>query len=154
MAVIKRYCIDDAVINYTVQEPVQKDTVRTSVYNKVFDEVDLSTIIDKIQTLRKIGKPKESLCDLESLFYLQMVAEYFNIIKEETKCGSTKGFEDLKEEYKLDCIRNILTCNYGLGNLVDELIELLALRTPYNGISYMTISLDTCELFTVYGARS
>lgn len=152
MAVAKRYCVEDAVINNTVNTPLYVDTVRTNVYNAVFSSSEVSAAVTKILNLKKIGK--DTSCDIEKLFYLQMLAEYFQIIKEDTVCGSATEFEDLKTNYKLDCIRNILTCRYGLGNIIEELVELLGLRTPYNGIGYMTISLDTCELFTVYGARS
>jgi len=149
VAVTKRYCIDDAVVNYKPAELLYVDGIRNQVYNAIFDGIDLKAIICKMRDLRRIGK--DTSCEVDTLFYLQMLSEYMQIVKEETTCGSATEFDELKTEYKLDCIRNILTCSYGLGNLMDELIELLALRTPYNGISYMTISLDTCELFKVYG---
>ena len=149
MAVTKRYCIDDAVVNYNYREGLFEDSIRIKTFNKVFESIDTKGILCKIIDLKKVGK--DTSCDTEFLFYLKMLADYFEVIKEETTCGSLKGFDELKTEYKLDCIKNILTCNYGLGNLVDELIDLLALRTPYNGISYMTINLDDCELFTVHG---
>jgi hypothetical protein len=149
VAVTKRYCIDDAVVNYKPEEFKSEDLNRVNIYNAVFgEEFPLKELLGKIRTYRKIGKDAD--CDIEYLFYLQMLVEYFQIIKEETNCASVKGFDELAEEYKLACIENILTCNYGLGNLIGDLVELLGLRTPYNGIGYMTISLDDCKPFIVY----
>ena len=149
MAVTKRYCIDDAVINYSIVEQTTNDINRTKIYNAIFDSYPLQELLCKIRDYKKIGK--DASCDIETLFYLQMLGEYFQIIKEETvACVSTADYDELAKEYKFDCITNILTCNYGLGNLVGELVELLGLRTPYNGIGYMTISLQTCNPFIVY----
>lgn len=147
--VAKRYCIQDAVVPYTVEQGLSTDALSDDVANTIFAGIPVKDIICKIRDYRRIGK--DASCEVEKLFYLQMLAEYMLVVKEETICSSNKGFDDLSEEYKLDCIRDILTCNYGLGNLMEDLVELLGLRTPYNGISYMTINLDICQAFKVYG---
>lgn len=148
--VAKRYCIQDAVIEYTIAEPAQKDLVRGDIYNTIFgDDVSLLETLCKIRDYRKIGK--DASCEIDRLFYLQMVAEYMQIVKESAYCANGKSFDELYEEFKLDCIRDILTCNYGLGNLMEDLVELLGLRTPYNGISYMVINADICNPFIING---
>lgn len=148
VAVVRRYCIEDAVINYNLREPLFEDNTRNVAFDKVYEDIDLKKELCKINDFKKIGK--DISCDVEKLFYLAMLAEYFEIIKETTVCGSDTTFEAINTEYKLDCIRDTLTCNYGLGNLVDELITLLDIRPPYGGIGYMTISLDDCEAFIIY----
>ena len=147
MAVTKRYCIDDAVVNYKPAELLNIDNVRTTVYNHIFDGIDLKQMVCKMRDLRKIGKDAD--CEIDTLFYLQMLAEYFVIINEELSCGNATTYEDLVTDYKLECIRNILTCSYGLGNLIEDLTTLLGLNLPTEGIGYMTVSLDECEPFIV-----
>jgi hypothetical protein len=147
--VAKRYCIQDAVVPYTVEEGLSTDALSDDVANTIFAGIPVKDIICKIRDYRRIGK--DASCEIEKLFYLQMLAEYMLVVKEEARCGSDKGFDDLSEEFKLDCIRDILTCNYGLGDLMNDLVELLGLRTPYNGISYMVINADLCNPFIIYG---
>lgn len=137
MAAVKRYCVDDAAVNYNYRELLVGDVVRHNSFDYLFTKGSFKALVDKIYNYKRIGK--DVTCLTEELSYLQAVVDLFEIIKEEAVCTTEDTLDDLKEDYKLDCIRDNLTCRYGLGDMIEELLELLGLVTPNIGISYMTI---------------
>ena len=134
---VKRYCIEDAAVNYNYRELLPADTVRTRVFNHIYEAAGYAVIVNDIHTYKRIGK--NSKCLDEKLVYLQAVGKLFEIIKSEAVCSTENTFDEIAEKYKLDCIRENLACRYGLGNIVDELIDLLGLNGANNGIGFMTI---------------
>jgi hypothetical protein len=133
----KRYCVEDAVINYGYVELQQQDVVRHTSSNYIFNAGGFKALVDKIHNYRRLGK--DTQCLHEQLAYLQAVVDLFEIAKEEAACTTDDDYDDFKEDYKIDCIRDNLTCRYGLGNIVEELLDLLGIISPNIGISYMTI---------------
>lgn len=144
MAVLnKRYCVDDAVINYNYREPLAEDGIRRGIFDYLYNNTSLAANVDKMYKYKRIGR--DSLCVAEDMSYLQAVAALFEIIKAESGCTTEDEFDEVEEEFKLDCIRDNLTCRFGKGELVNELIALLGIRSPNIGISYMTIQSPTAE---------
>lgn len=137
MAVVKRYCVEDAPVNYNYRELLASDVVRNTSYKYLYSKAKFKAVIDKLLNYKRIGK--DAKCVYEEIAYLQAVVDLFEIMKQESGCTTEDTFEEFKEEYKLDCIRDNLTCRYGLGDMVEELLEVLGLVTPNIGIGYMTI---------------
>ena len=138
----KRYCIDDSVINYTDTPLLWSDAPRHAMYNYILANTGIKALVDKIYTYKRIGK--DTICLHEEIAFLQGIAALFLIIKEEESgCSSVNRFETIKEDYKLDCIREALACRYGKGGLIEELVEELGLNSANNGIGYMTIQSST-----------
>ena len=148
-ALNKRYCHDDAVINYNRREPLNEDKIRRQIFNYLYEGCSYNDFINKIHTYKKIGK--DTYCLWEELITLEALVDLFIIIKNETTCNSLENFDKILETYGLDKIEETLRCKYGKGNLINELIDLLALRTPLIGISYMRINDDSCQIFKIYG---
>jgi hypothetical protein len=149
VAVARRYCNDDAVINYNRREPSIEDKTRRQVFNYLYEGCDYDEFVAKIHSYKRIGK--DTYCLWEELMTLEALVDLFIIIKNETVCSSLEAFDEILETYNLDKIEEKLRCKYGKGNLVNELVDLLALRTPLTGISYMSINDDTCQVFKIYG---
>ena len=147
VAVNKRYCIDDALVNYNIREGVSEDAVRRAIYNYLLDNTDIKANITKINTYRDIGK--DSTCLVMENLYLQAIADYFLMLWQEKVCGSTDFDETMESEYKLCCVRDNLICLFGEGDIINELIDMLGLRTPLIGISYMTVGVPDCSPFEV-----
>ena len=148
MGVAKRYCYDDAVINYNKREPIFEDLVRRKIFNYIYDGSNYSDIIKKIHSYKRMGK--DTYCLWEELTTLNALVDLFLIIKTEVVCSNLETFNEVLDTYKLDCIEESLRCKFGKGGLVNELIDLLALRTPLRGISYMGINNNECLIFKVH----
>lgn len=137
MAVTRRYCIEDAAINYNYRELLVGDVVRQTVHNYLYVKGNFVALVDKIHTYKRLGK--DAQCLHEQIAYLQAVGELFMIAKSEMTCTTEDTYDEFVEEFKLDCIRENLSCRYGLGDMIEELIDLLGLVSPNTGIGYMTI---------------
>jgi hypothetical protein len=148
VAVTNRYCYDDAVINYNRREPSAEDLIRRTVFNHLYDGCSFDEYVTKIHTYKRIGK--DTYCLWEELMTLEALVDLFIMIKNETVCSSLERFNEILEEYNLDKMEEMLRCKYGKGNLINELVDLLALRMPLTGISYMRIDDDSCQIFKVY----
>lgn len=137
MVVNKLYCYDDALINYNLRFETDEDRIRRRVFDYIYTRTGLASMVDKTYNYKRIGK--ETDCFYEEILYLTALGDLFVSIKMLTECSNKETFDEILEEYKLDCIECVLRCRYQKGYLVNELIELLALRVPLIGISYMTI---------------
>ena len=142
-------CINSGnlLINRTTQEYLWQDT-NTKTIDEYLDPI-YKEIYEKINTYRRIGK--DNTCLYEEINYLQALTVWFIELKSELgTCASLEDFDDIAEnEYKINCIRDTLNCLYGRGKILDDLIDILSLRTPLIGIDYMAIDDDSCQVFKV-----
>jgi hypothetical protein len=147
VAVTKRYCIDDAPVNYNRREGLTEDSARRAIFSYLVENTNLTSNIDKIANYRRIGK--DVTCLVAENLYIHAIGDYFLMMWQEKVCGSEDFDTIMEEEYKLCCVRDNLKCLFGEGDIVNDLIDLLGLRVPFIGISYMTVGEPDCSPFEV-----
>jgi hypothetical protein len=134
------------LIDRTVRPNIWEDDVRRNI-DAIFEQT-FQDLYAKIQNARKIGRETE--CYYEEIAYLQALNIYFIELKDQLfNCSSLAAFDAVTEDYQFDCIRETLNCKFGRGKLMDELVELLGLKTPLLGIDYMAIDDDSCFVFKI-----
>lgn len=104
----------------------------------------LHSIARKQNTYSKIGKDVD--CFLDELFYFSILAEYIIDFREaidEDNTLTRTEYNTLYESYSMDCIREVINCRYGKGNLFDRLLESIdAQYIEPIGIGFMEIQND------------
>jgi hypothetical protein len=114
VAVTKRYCIDDAVVNYNIREGLTQDSVRRAIFSYLIANSDLTANIVKIANYKRIGK--DVTCLINENLFIQSLGDYFLMMWEEKVCGSTDFDDTMENDYKLCCVRDNAVCLFGDGD--------------------------------------
>ena len=141
-------CVRDLVVDNTGYVGTFIDANRGLVYDYFIDTGLIPDLIAKIKTHTTIGKPIE--CYIEELTMYNALIETFLFLIEKQTCLGIADFNDLVEEFKLECTRAYLKCNFGTGHVIDDLVEIIRKRFEAIGIGFMTISGDDCTPFKIY----
>lgn len=142
-----RLCVQDTLVDNTGYGGNFLDANRDLMFNYFYDNGLIPDLLSKIHLYRKIGK--DVTCLIKELSSYNALIELFVFILEDQVCFGLDGFDELLEEYKFCCIREYLKCQYGTGNVVDELVDMLRIRFGATGIGFMTISDPMCTPFKI-----
>jgi hypothetical protein len=142
-----RLCTQDLLIDNSGYAGSFLDANRTLIFNFLYDEGYIPDLTLKIKRYRRIGKDPK--CLILELATYNAIIELFVCILEDQTCFGIENFDDIVEEFKLECIREHLKCEYGTGEIIDNLIELLRIRFGGDGIGFMTIDGPDCTPFEI-----
>ena len=142
-----RLCVQDLLIDNTGYSGSFLDANRVLIFNYFYDNGLIPNLLGLIHTYRKIGKDPE--CHIHELLTYNAIIELFVLMVENVECFDETIFNDVVEEYKLECIREHLKCSYGTGHVIDDLIDLLRIRFGGDGIDYMTVDGPLCQPFKI-----
>jgi hypothetical protein len=142
-----RLCVQDLLIDNTGYGGTFLDANRELIFNFFYDSGIIPNLVKKIDTYRKIGK--DPMCFIYELNTYNALIELSVLILEDQVCFDIEGFDELAEEYKFDCIREHLKCEFGTGHILDDLIDLLRLRFGADGIGFMTVDGENCTPFEI-----
>lgn len=142
-----RLCVQDTLIDNTGYGGNFLDANRDLIFNFFYDNELIPDLIEKIHLYRRIGR--DVTCLVRELTSYNSLIELFVFILEDQTCFGFEKFDEIVEEFKFDCIREFLKCNYGTGHVIDELIDLLKIRFGGNGIDFMTIDGPICTPFEI-----
>jgi len=141
-------CVKDLVINNTGYIGIFLDVNRELIYNYFQDTGLIPNLITKIKTHTAIGKPIQ--CYIEELTMYNGLIETFVFLIEQQSCMTIPDFNELIEEFKLECTRAYLKCNFGTGHVIDDLINIIRERFEAIGIGFMTVDAQDCTPFIIY----
>jgi hypothetical protein len=142
-----RLCVQDLLIDNTGYGGTFLDANRTLIFNYFYDSELIPTLIKTIHTYRRIGKSVD--CLVQELATYNALIELFVFILEDATCFGLEKFDEISEEFKFECIREHLKCEYGTGNVIDDLIDILRIRFGGDGIDFMTIEGEICTTFEI-----
>lgn len=142
-----RLCVQDLLIDNTGYGGNFLDANRDLIFNYFYDTGFIPNLLGLITTYRKIGK--DPICHIQELATYNAIIELFIVILEEQTCFGIEKFDDIVEEFKFDCIRENLKCQYGTGHIIDDLIDILKIRFGGDGIDFMTIDGPLCTPFEI-----
>ncbi len=136
--------VNDTIQKYLWEDlDIKKmDECLDPVYKELFKKADI---------YRKLGK--DNACFFEEISFLQGVVEWMILLKERTGlCADLAEFEEVYEEFKVKCVKDELTCRFNsfAGQFIDKFIDILGIRVPLTGVSYMAIDDDECQVFIVH----
>ncbi len=148
--------VDDSAYIATSSE-----VVRNAMWQYLYQSGIMDKLMDRGYYRDQVGK--DSRCYWHEAFFYYDLIDYMVIMFEDIKDAglicTDPTFNSFVAQYQLPCIKKTLLCRYGAsgvldglkGTLVDTLQKKLNLCCPPDeGISYMQILGNDCNVFHVY----
>jgi hypothetical protein len=144
-------------VPYNLQEftKVENDTNKVLLLDIFIKEVN--KVLNEIVKKECLGFNADF--EHEKLLVIYSLLEYFLDFKSNLSgCADdiAQAIKDLKEEYKLSCVKAGIICKYGLTDLYNEMYDTLRIPregTTSLGLGSMTINGNECNIFKIKRTR-